>query len=68
MTEQIDKEFEEIIGLQEHEAKKMLQKMGVKTIRTMERNGHQFIGTCDHRLDRVNIRIQDDAVYQIYRG
>jgi hypothetical protein len=68
MAERIDKEFEAIVGLQEREAKKALQNMGIKVVRTVERNEHYFTCTCDYSLDRVNIHIQDDAVYQIYRG
>lgn len=61
-------EFANIIGLSFEEAKASLIKSGVKHVRVMEKNGEHFIGTMDYRLDRVNLKIQDDKVYQASRG
>jgi hypothetical protein len=64
----IKDEFEDIIGLDEHDAKDALKKMGIPTVRTRERNGKHFVGTMDIRKDRVNIHIEDDVVIRAYRG
>ena len=61
-------EFDIIIGMTEDDARAYLTSHGIKVVRTMVKNGKLFLGTCDIRVDRVNLRIKDDKVYEFYRG
>jgi hypothetical protein len=64
----MSKNVDTIIGMTETDAKIALKKMGVKEIRVMEKNGEKFMGACNYRLDRVNLRIKNDVVYNVSRG
>ena len=36
--------------------------------RVVENNGEHAVVTTDYRLDRVNLRIKDNRVFEAYRG
>ena len=56
-----------LIGITETEAKKILKENEICT-RTTQRDGKHFIGTCDFRMDRVNLQVKDGKVIAVDRG
>jgi hypothetical protein len=56
-----------LIGLTEAEAVSQIEKAGM-IARVMERNGEDFIGTCEYRTDRVNLQVANDTVYKVSIG
>ena len=50
-----------LIGLTEKGAVRKINAAGLKA-RVRRRDGKSFIGTCDHRMDRVNLEIDKGRV------
>jgi len=58
----ISKEFiKSLMGLAEKTAVETIKNAGFRA-RIRSRDGESFAGTCDYRLDRVNLYITDDKV------
>ena len=56
-----------IMGATEKAALKIIEKKGL-VARIAERDGEVFMGTCDARQDRVNLRIKKGKVFDAYIG
>lgn len=50
-----------LVGLTEEDAKTKITAAGLKC-RVRNRDGQAFVGTCDYRMDRVNLSITDGKV------
>lgn len=50
-----------LVGLTEESAKAKITELGMKC-RVRNRDGETFMGTCDYRLDRINLSITDGKV------
>lgn len=50
-----------LVGLNEQEAKSLLQKSGIN-YRVVQRDGHYLMVTQDFKPDRINLVINDDKV------
>lgn len=57
----------DLIGMSEKEAINFLTLNGLK-VRISRRNGMSFILTRDHKIDRVNLIIEDDKVSDAWAG
>lgn len=55
------------VGMTESEAIEAIQKIGLKA-RITERDGKSFMGTCDFRLDRINLIIKEGKVIETNVG
>jgi hypothetical protein len=61
-TKEATKTFpKNLVGLTEEDAKAKITALGMKC-RVRNRDGERFMGTCDYRLDRVNLSISDGKV------
>lgn len=53
--------YQKYVGMTEEEAVQAIQAAGLKA-RIMCRDGQRYVGTCDFRLDRVNLTITQGKV------
>lgn len=53
--------IDKIKGMSVEDAEKYLQPF-LYSVRVVARDGEAYMVTCDHRLDRVNVTVQDDKV------
>jgi len=53
--------YRELVGKTEEEARKFCEENKFK-FRIVKKDGQNFLGTCDYRLDRVNVEIKDGIV------
>lgn len=56
-----------LIGKPKSEAKKMIEDNGY-VFRITSEDGNNYIVTCDFRMDRINIEINDDIIINAYFG
>lgn len=59
--------WQELVGMTEGAALAKIQKAGFQA-RVRERDGEHFMGTCDYRTDRVNLRISKGKITAAYVG
>ncbi len=66
----IDDFAKSLIGKTEDEARKLVYTNTVwckgLQLRVMQKNGTNYLGTCDCNFDRINLRIENDLI--IYAG
>lgn len=58
---------QEIIGMEKQAALKVLKEQGLQ-IRIVSEDGKSFRGTCEYRLDRVNLYIENGKVVKASKG
>lgn len=58
---------EEVIGMEKQAAIDLCKSKGVK-VRVRSEDGQAFMGTCDYRMDRINLHITDGKVTSATRG
>lgn len=58
---------QEVIGMEKQAAIDLIKARGLKS-RIRSEDGKSFIGTCDYRLDRINLHIQDGKVIKASKG
>lgn len=59
--------LKEVVGLTETEAVAKIDAAGMKS-RIRSKNGQAYVGTCDYRMDRVNLTIEKDLVTKATLG
>lgn len=52
---------ESLVGLTEEEAVAKITDSGMR-VRVRSKDGESFMGTCDYRMDRVNLHIENGKV------
>lgn len=52
---------ESLVGLTEEDAMVKIAESGLRT-RLRSKDGQSFMGTCDYRMDRVNLHIENGKV------
>jgi hypothetical protein len=60
-------ELNTVVGMDEDEAFALLKRENI-TYRIRSRNGEPYMGTCDYRLDRLNLTIIDGIVTSVTFG
>ncbi len=55
------------ISLTEEKARELCEENNIR-VRAVCKNGHNFIVTRDYRIDRINLKIENDIVVQAYLG
>lgn len=58
---------QEVIGMEKQAAIDLIKGQGLKC-RVRSEDGESFIGTCDYRMDRINLHIEDGKVVKANRG
>lgn len=57
-------EFNYLLGKSKHVAEALLEKP-YTTIRVMHEDGEDYFGTCDFRLDRLNVTVIDGLITSV---
>lgn len=60
-------DINKLIGMTESDARSYIASDS-KIARVVENNGKSFVGTCDYRLDRINLFVSGDKVYKFSVG
>ena len=58
---------EEVIGMEKQAAIDLIKGQGLKA-RVRSEDGESFMGTCDYRMDRINLHITEGKVTSVSRG
>jgi hypothetical protein len=60
-------ELEYLIGKNKYDAQKIVENYGY-SFRITSENGNHYMITCDFRTDRVNVKIENDIITEVYLG
>lgn len=60
-------ELEYLIGKNKLDAQKIVEYYGY-SFRIISENGNNYMITCDFRTDRVNVKIENDSIVEVYLG
>ncbi len=58
----MDNPFSDLIGLTVEQAEPIAAEHGITVIRVMAEDGEHFFGTCDFRMDRLDVEITDGVI------
>jgi len=58
---------QEVIGMEKQAAIDLIKSQGLK-VRVRSEDGQAFVGTCDYRLDRINLSIENGKVIKASKG
>lgn len=58
---------QDVIGMEKQAAIDLIKSKGLKA-RVRSEDGEAFMGTCDYRMDRINLHIVDGKVVSATKG
>ena len=61
----MDDTFNDLIGMTVEAAEEAVASRGISTIRVMAEDGEHFFGTCDWRLDRLDVGLTEGVISSI---